>query len=163
MTYVPEARRTGEGCGLCRTPTPRPEPVWVGTDTYAGLRVPICWRCAGFYSIEAGLESLLRDQGDRGSDYVFTDRYLGCDRPMGSEHVRGIGLRDGEKERVCSDRCYSRASKRRRRPEKRFPDWCPQCGRSFPRNLRADARYCSTRCRVAAHRGTEPTLPKGAA
>lgn len=159
VTYVPEARRTGEDCGLCREPTPRPEPVWVGTDSYAGLRVPICWRCAGFYSMEAGLEDLRRVEDDREPGYEYDSTCLGCDRPMGFEHVRGVGQRDGEKAGVCSNRCYSRASKRERRPEKELPDWCPQCGQRFPSNLRADAKYCSTRCRVAAHRRTEPMPP----
>ena len=29
---------------------------------------------------------------------------------------------------------------------------CGRCGRTIPSNRRSDARYCSTRCRVAAHR-----------
>ena len=32
---------------------------------------------------------------------------------------------------------------------------CLQCGAYLPENRRTDARYCSTRCRVAAHRATQ--------
>jgi len=30
--------------------------------------------------------------------------------------------------------------------------WCLRCGDPLPAGSRSDARYCSTACRVAAHR-----------
>jgi hypothetical protein len=50
----------------------------------------------------------------------------------------------------CSTECATDARKQARRVG-RSKHLCERCGAAFtPR--RADARYCSTRCRVAAHR-----------
>ncbi len=51
--------------------------------------------------------------------------------------------------RFCSQDCYDAdLAERRRRPPSTHV--CACCGDSF--EARADARFCSTRCRVAAHR-----------
>lgn len=36
---------------------------------------------------------------------------------------------------------------------------CQQCGKSLPENSRADRKYCSVRCRVAAHRERKEDVP----
>jgi hypothetical protein len=36
---------------------------------------------------------------------------------------------------------------------------CEYCDRRLPKGARADARYCSTRCRVAAHRARHEPAP----
>jgi hypothetical protein len=55
--------------------------------------------------------------------------------------------------RYCSERCYRRRVRgpRRSRARPRQTATCAQCGEPFEQT-RGDARYCSTRCRVAAHR-----------
>jgi hypothetical protein len=71
-----------------------------------------------------------------------------CDRP----YLTMVGKGRGPS--YCSLRCWKAARKDRPRPsraKKRTERACDQCGRPFlPK--RSDARTCSIRCRVAAHR-----------
>jgi hypothetical protein len=58
---------------------------------------------------------------------------------------------------LCDDcqrleRNWKNAERRRLSPESRT---CAQCGETFAPK-RSDARFCSTRCRVAAHRARLP-------
>ncbi len=39
----------------------------------------------------------------------------------------------------------------------RYRPGCAHCGAYLPATTRADARFCSTRCRVAAHRARQPS------
>ena len=52
-------------------------------------------------------------------------------------------------QRVCSA-CYQRARRAAKRHKQRF---CQACGLAFA-TIRADARYCSARCRQRAHRSS---------
>jgi predicted nucleic acid-binding Zn ribbon protein len=70
---------------------------------------------------------------------------------------------------VCSDRCYQRAYRKRRRSNGGGSaiDWksgrwryCKVCKKRLPSELRADARFCSNKCRQwhyrRSHQGTAP-------
>jgi hypothetical protein len=63
--------------------------------------------------------------------------------------------------RYCSRRCLRARWRRRwRRSRAKVPDdlRCGRCGGSFT-PTRSDARYCSLRCRVAAHRARRKEAP----
>ena len=69
-------------------------------------------------------------------------------------------IEDGDHRRnqYCSDQCrddlnrrWQAERKRDQRSEQRTPRPCDQCGESFTPK-RSDAKFCSARCRVAAHR-----------
>jgi hypothetical protein len=51
--------------------------------------------------------------------------------------------------RVCSNRCYQRELRARRRERAR--GWCASCGKSF-KPKRKDGRYCSPACKQRAYR-----------
>jgi len=63
--------------------------------------------------------------------------------------------RMGPKPRTCSKRCAETLAKRQARGSHLLVEdgtlRCGHCGERFQAK-RQDARYCSTRCRVAAHR-----------
>jgi hypothetical protein len=61
--------------------------------------------------------------------------------------------------RYCSDTCHTRRPIRRKsRAKVRPPRPCDRCAVVF-QSSRADARFCSVRCRVAAHRAAGQGLP----
>jgi hypothetical protein len=67
---------------------------------------------------------------------------------------------------TCSNQCNKvRRDKTRirgdRKPADHTPKPCQHCGERFV-PTRSDARYCSTRCRVAAHRANGPTTGESA-
>jgi ribosomal protein L24E len=78
---------------------------------------------------------------------------------------------EGTVQRCCSEECskamqqawFKRRSARRRieRAEARGAFVCEGCGASFV-PVRTSARFCSTKCRVAAHRNPEHTRPDSA-
>jgi hypothetical protein len=106
---------------------------------------------------------LLEELGlGEGGVHTFTDR----DNPQGCPVCdRLFYRRHGYRTRCCSDRCREKyqapllqasrdrqsAKQSARRAEARAGRKCDQCGKSLEAE-RSSKRYCSTNCRVAAHR-----------
>jgi hypothetical protein len=69
--------------------------------------------------------------------------------------VCGGAIMDGRRKRYCCDACgHEGANRMRAAKAKRpvpTPTACERCGETF-QPKRAGAKYCSIRCRVAAHR-----------
>ena len=128
-------------CPNCRKPIPAGAPVWrmvyasrFGT-TY-GLCCEACFDGRGYKLRRQELEA----KGPR--------HCRQCDRPIYGWYKRTSH---------CSAECtlktqYQRMSEEKARLRKERP--CPHCGETF-KPKRSDARYCSTRCRVAAFRAAK--------
>jgi hypothetical protein len=70
-----------------------------------------------------------------------------CHRAFSHRWMFPVRSEAYEKQRVCGA-CYQRGRRAAKRHKQRF---CQACGLGFVAT-RADARYCSARCRQRAHR-----------
>jgi hypothetical protein len=136
------------------------QPVWrvrcpvrgALADSYA--LVPLCEHCG-----PAAVEDAHRWRGGYGKP-----RRLAARRPRPCEGCGRLVVDTEWRQRtitVCSERCRRDARSVERRGAGHAKA-CARCGQSFPA-VRSDARFCSTRCRVAAHRAELGELGPGAA
>jgi hypothetical protein len=72
---------------------------------------------------------------------------------LGPSVIRLSVCRDCTRERVRKNSVLTSRAYRARNRKKSEPTACAHCGEQFTPK-RSDARYCSARCRVAAHRAT---------
>ena len=86
---------------------------------------------------------------------------IGCGNPLSLMVMGGGWFGRGRcevpRQIMLCVRCYDKRDAERRRAKRRRPPpnqrACAQCGETFS-PARSDARFCSTRCRVAAHRAS---------
>lgn len=152
------ARATGEICGQCgyafdRTVEgevfPHLDVRMVGHQPRLGSFV-ICVSCSGLEYEALAAQRMTDEDGD--PFWPYQCHGCGCDlgEPAPFTVMASNRL---ERNACCSERCRQRVYKRVQRGG---PDWpyrkCRSCGCSIPGTVRSDARYCSGRCRAAAHR-----------
>ena len=83
------------------------------------------------------------------------DTCAGCSARFGFEPPFTVRDPDGDGLAACSERCRQRVYKRIQRGGRTSHDHqtCRNCGVSIA-SMRSGAKFCSTRCRVAAHRAS---------
>jgi len=86
------------------------------------------------------------------ANYSIPHSCEGCGRLVHYGVDRQLGVRrNGTLFTVCSNRCQWTLANRRRSRILQIERHCDRCGDPFV-PTRSDARFCSDRCRVAAHR-----------
>jgi hypothetical protein len=142
---IRKAARTGTCCAKCTRQLAPDEPVWrqnlsLGRGLFGGWRcsvAPVCEQCRSDWR---------EFRGSRPCE--------NCGRLVHNEYNRRSYIRT-----FCSTMCQSRWSSERqsalareqRRQARGVTKECASCGEHFE-PTRADARYCSTACRMRAHR-----------
>jgi len=142
-----EYRPTPDACHWCRRSFKRGQmryPIYDGVCHSDGWGIAsLCMDCF----------KVAYDQGSKDSGATLPRRNRQC-QGCGEPIQTVVGARVGHWE-CCSNRCYQRAYRKRRRGVKRVIDWKPQnrkprceaCKGPIERSKRTDARYCSNRCR----------------
>ena len=124
------------------------EPIAEGSIVFGGRGV----RVVRVDDLDAGTEALRRGEElteetpTYGVPAVALERLPVCAREGCAEPVLGRG-------RFCSDACRKRAWRARHADPTVRRHRCVRCGDRF--EARRGSLYCSTRCRVAAHRARE--------
>ena len=134
---IHDARATGQACGSCGRRFGDRELRAVAHERLIGCYV-VCLPCTG----------------ERAADWVG-DACYGCTAPL-TTAVLTVHDYHGDFFPVCSERCRQRVAKRAQRGQGVGLMWtgyaeCEHCGESTA-HMRLGAKFCSTRCRVAAHR-----------
>ena len=137
-----DARATGQRCGDCGRALAPGEMRATSHAPHLG-RYVICVPCSGW------TEAQHADQWAEG----MLPECCGCDCPLGGGEVLNVHDGRGDSFTVCSERCRQRVYKRVRRGGSVWTggQTCEHCGASTA-SMRSGARFCSGRCRVAAHR-----------
>jgi hypothetical protein len=146
-------RSTPDACHWCRERFKSEQmryPVMTAVEHSGGWGIAsVCMKC---FKDGHDCESTLRDSISR-LDRVNT-QCAGCGEPIQTITNARAGCWY-----VCSNRCYQRAYRKRRRGRQSVVEWkaenraarCEACKRPIERS-RCDARFCSNRCRQGHYR-----------
>ena len=143
---IRKAKRTGTCCAKCARQLEPSEPVW---------RVRVSFGPGFFGRWSHGVAPFCKACVEPKDRHTSARPCEGCGRPVHYIPSWCSPYAPPPRHALCSDACKGRqqsATARRRRAEARGATRvCACCGEHFE-PARADARYCSTACRMRAYR-----------